>query len=169
MNYLLTAYNKVIERKLYAQTPMPTQESLDCFETLLLQKNFIHHQQLNDLISLALGLDLTPYFKRDGLNVKNANFKTGDLIGLYFAKTVSLDKNDSLYIRDKFCGFDLTEATVNLQYFAPDRKANDQVVEIARKNGLEKQIIRGSLRISLSNPKLVRFMSEFVDIVKSRT
>ncbi len=167
MQPLLIAYNKVVERKLYAQNPAPTQDSLDCFETLLLQESFKAHEPLNALMALGLKLGLTPYFKRDGLNVKNDNFKTGDLIGIYFAKKVSLDKNDSLSVRGKFCGFDLTEATVNLQYFAPDRKANDQVIQLANKYQLEGQIIRGSLRISLNHAQLGNVMEDFISIVKS--
>ncbi|WP_195157120.1 hypothetical protein [Vibrio parahaemolyticus] len=163
----MSAYNQVIENKLYAQNPAPTQESLECLEILLLQESFKAHKPLNDLMGLGLELGLTPYFKRDGLNVENNNFKAGDLIGIYFAKTVSLDKNDSLYIRGKFCGFDLTEATVNLQYFATDKKANDQVIEIAKKYQLESQIIRGSLRVSLAHPQLGLIMNEYIELARS--
>jgi hypothetical protein len=167
MQSLHQVYDKAIEQKLYAQNPAPIQSALSCFKELLFQENLTTNKSLNNLMALGLELGLVPYLKRDGVNVENTSFNTGDLIGIYFAKTVSLDKNDSLFIRGKFCGLDLAESTVNLQYFAPDKKANAQVLELAKRYGLEDQIVRGSLRVSLEDGQLSKVIKDFISIVKS--
>ena len=167
MQSLHQVYDKVIGQKLYAQNPAPTQSALDCFKELLFQEKLTANKSLNNLIALGLDLDLVPYLKRDGVNVENTSFNTGDLIGIYFAKTVGLDKNDSLFIRGKFCGLDLAESTVNLQYFAPDNNVNVQVLELAKSYGIEDQIVRGSLRVSLDDGQLSNVIKDFISIVKS--
>jgi hypothetical protein len=159
-------YDKVIEQKLYAQNPVPTQSALDCFKRLLFQEKLTSNESLKNLIALGLELDLIPYLKRHGLNVENTSFNTGDLIGIYFAKTVRLDINDSLYIRGKFCGLDLAESTVNLQYFAPNKKVNDQVLKLAKSYGIEDQIVRGSLRVSLEDDQLSNVIEDFIGMVE---
>lgn len=169
MQSLLQAYNKVIEQKLYSQNPAPTQLSLEQFEALLLKEKFTAYtyKPLNDLMAVGLELGLIPYLKRYGINVDNKNFKNGDLIGLYFARIVKLDKNNSLIIRGKFCGLDLSESTINLQYFAPDDKVDDQILKLAKTYNVEEQITRGSLRISLDNEQLSKIVEDFISLAKS--
>lgn len=88
------------------------------------------------------------------------------MIGLYFARRVSFNKNKSLVVKEKFFGIDLTKPTINMQLFATDKQPDPNVITLANKYGKSSDVIRGSLRVPVTDAQANQIIDDFINLVK---
>jgi hypothetical protein len=160
MSSLAQAFKLAIENEMYDQDMPPSEADIKHFEESLVAGGYANNRALHILFEKCLALKLEFYIKKHGPNVENRSFNDGDIIGIYCARQVSLNKNNKLYVREKFCGFDLSEKTINLQGYGTKQDLATEIKNMAYEYGLP--IKDASLRVPLNYGKLDEVVTRFL-------